>query len=147
MRRVDDVIQRIFRLGKKRNAIMERYELWDAFWSSSRYEVDSCEDFHTDGWKQYDTEQDAHYFGVWVNPTRLMILSYVEGDWYLKILSDAVAYNRAIREMNDFYEEGFEFKTIDSNGITVYRQDRSEFFIMFLPEGRKYGSRSNGGIC
>lgn len=136
MRRVDDIIQCIFRLGTKRSGTLKRCDLWCAFWSSERYEVDFCEDFHTDGWQQYDTEQDAWYFGVWVNPGRLMILSYAEGDWYLKILPDAVAYNQAIREMNDFYEEGFEFKTIDSNGITVYRQDRSQFYIMYLTDGR-----------
>ena len=102
------------------------------FLSSERYVVDFAEDFKSDGWQQYDTEQDAWYFGVWVNPGRRMILSYAEGDWTLLVFEDYLAYNQQIIKMNQFYEEGFEFKTIDSDGITVFRQDRSEFFVKEL---------------
>lgn len=32
------------------------------------------------GWAQFDTDQDAHYFGNWINPTTLELMSYAEGD-------------------------------------------------------------------
>ncbi len=32
------------------------------------------------GWKQYDTSQDAPYFGVWVHPEERKILTFAEGD-------------------------------------------------------------------
>ncbi|KKK75288.1 hypothetical protein LCGC14_2875210, partial [marine sediment metagenome] len=31
-------------------------------------------------WKQYDTNQDAWYFGVWVHPEKRLVLTYAEGD-------------------------------------------------------------------
>ena len=31
-----------------------------------------------------DTAQNASYFGIWANPTRLMIFGYCEGDTTLK---------------------------------------------------------------
>ena len=33
-----------------------------------------------DGWQQYDTDQDAWYFGIWVNLKTLQTLTYAEGD-------------------------------------------------------------------
>jgi hypothetical protein len=110
----------------------KRYQM---FMPSERYIIDFAKDFKSDGWKQYDTEQDAHYFGCWVNPERRMILTYCEGDWILSVFEDYVAYNQELAEMNSFYEEGFEFKTIGSKGITVYRQNRSEFFVKELAAG------------
>ncbi len=32
------------------------------------------------GWAQLDTKQDASYFGTWVNPITLELVSYCEGD-------------------------------------------------------------------
>ena len=32
------------------------------------------------GWAQFDTAQDASYFGNWINPDRRMMFSYAEGD-------------------------------------------------------------------
>ena len=33
-----------------------------------------------DGWEQYDTDQDAHYFGVWVRLSTRETVTYAEGD-------------------------------------------------------------------
>src|SRR4051794_3689335 len=32
------------------------------------------------GWKQYDTKQDAAYFGTWVHIEERKVFSYTEGD-------------------------------------------------------------------
>lgn len=45
---------------------------------TNRYEFD-----HTlipEGFHQLDTEQDAYYYGVWVNPVELKMVEYAEGD-------------------------------------------------------------------
>lgn len=99
------------------------------FYSSERYLIDFADDFKSEGWMQFDTDQDASYFGVWVNPTKLMTLSYAEGDWTLVICPDSDRYNRSVQRMCEFYGEGFEAIAYDSEwNRTIYRQDRSMFF-------------------
>lgn len=96
--------------------------------SMSRYVYDRLH------WEQYDTSQDAWYFGVWANKARLRILTYAEGDVTLVECPDAIAFNLEIESMNRFYGEGFVAKTIDLDGtLTTYRQDRNCFFIPLLP--------------
>ncbi len=35
---------------------------------------------HKNGWIQYDTDQDAWYFGIWVHPEKKLVFTYAEGD-------------------------------------------------------------------
>lgn len=102
-----------------------------SFMPSSRYVVDFAEDFTAEGWLQFDTDQDAHYFGVWVNPTKMLTLSYAEGDWTLVICPSVTAYNAEIEDCCRFYGEGKVATVIDmrERSTTVYRQDRAAFFI------------------
>lgn len=99
------------------------------FWADAeRYLVDFAGDFHEEHWEQYDTDQDAAYFGVWVNKHSLRILTYAEGDWTLVSCLDNDLYNAEIRSMNEFYGEGKIATTIGEDGVTIYRQDREKFF-------------------
>ena len=100
------------------------------FLPDERYCIDFSPSFKLEGWKQYDTDQDAHYFGVWVNPVTLKTLTYAEGDWSLVECADKAAYNTQIDSMSEFYGEGYEFKAIDgeTGSITEYRQDRATMF-------------------
>jgi len=83
-----------------------------------------------EGWKQYDTDQDAHYFGCWVNPDKMMTFCYCEGDVTIIRCKDKEHYNAEIQSMNEFYDAGFVAKTIDMDGnMTVFQQNRSEFSI------------------
>ena len=102
--------------------------------STERYRWDFNEPFRSDGWEQYDTSQDAWYFGVWVNKKRLKILTYAEGDIIMVTCPDAAHFNAEIESMNKFYEEGFIAKAIDpeENKMTIFVQDRNLFFL----EGR-----------
>ena len=51
-----------------------------SFFHADRYHFDFHRCKAADGWKQYDTNQDAWYFGVWVNLKLREILTYAEGD-------------------------------------------------------------------
>lgn len=66
------------------------------------------------GFAQIDTEEDASYYGNWVNPTTLKIVSYVEGDVYIhkaETPEELVAELRKIKASHD--ERGYKFKGID----------------------------------
>jgi len=125
---VRDHVERIKRNGKKLHLVSG--ERWDWHHDAERYLVDFAIDYKMEGWKQFDTSQDAWYFGVWVNPGKLSTLTYAEGDWTLTEYTTKGTYNINIKEMCEFYDDGFIAKAIDRSGeMTVYRQDRQEFFI------------------
>jgi len=99
------------------------------FSPGARYAVDFAEDFVSEGWEQYDTDQDASYFGVWVNRTQYLTLTYAEGDWTLVRCPDAACYNAEIENANRFYGEGFILKAIGGDGSCMTLvQDRARFF-------------------
>lgn len=101
-----------------------------AFGESERYAVDFADNRTKEGWMQFDTEQDAWYYGVWVNPAKLQTLTYAEGDWSLVTCESKEWYNAELEDMCRFHDEGFEAKVIDETGqMTVFRQDRAKFFI------------------
>ena len=98
-----------------------------AWRDSERYEVDFADDYKAEGWQQFDTSQDAHYFGVWINPRLLMILTYCEGDWSLETAPDAQRYRESVQRLIDCYEPGRVCLCIGSEGSVEVRQDRTEF--------------------
>jgi hypothetical protein len=110
--------------------------------SADRYIFDFDTDFRAAGWLQFDTDQDASYYGVWVNPRSFRTLSYCEGDVYLVVCPDAEHYNTEVRALCDCRGEGFEMIACDMDAArslllggepkgqaTVYRQDRNQFFV------------------
>ena len=63
-------------------------------------------DFHhcrADGWEQYDTDQDASYFGVWVNEAKRETFTYCEGDTSLVVCSSLDGYRAELLHMAGFY--------------------------------------------
>ena len=98
--------------------------------NGERYRWDFDEKFRAAGWEQYDTDQDAWYFGVWINKKLLQTLTYAEGDLTLVKCPDIDHFNAEIEDANKFYGQGFIAKTIDNDGkMTTYVQDREVFFI------------------
>jgi hypothetical protein len=109
---------------------------------AERYLFDFDDDFRAADWLSFDTDQDAWYFGVWVNPTQFKTLSYAEGDVTLVLCTDVAHYNAEIEEACRFYGEGFECIATNLEGFqqlllggqvagaagTIYRQDRQKFF-------------------
>ena len=83
------------------------------------------------GWMQYDTDQDAWYFGVWVNKGKREILTYAEGDLSLVTCPSVESFNAEIAHMNAFYGEGRECAVVDveAKTFTECHQDRDRFVI------------------
>jgi hypothetical protein len=62
------------------------------------------------GFAQIDTSQDAHYFGTWASPDRLLIVCYCEGDINIKTADNKeefIAELRALKAWNE--ENGYSF--------------------------------------
>jgi len=104
-------------------------EQW--FWPSGqggeRYYFDFLEGFFDGGWAQYDTDQDAWYFGVWVNIGRREILTYAEGDITLRACASVESLKEQLESMGKFYgDPPPAFTSIDTSTgqVTHYIDER-----------------------
>ncbi len=70
---------------------------------SDRYVFDFGHCGGNSDWYQYDTKEDASYFGNWVNPVTLETVSYAEGDVCLTRCASPEDYAREIGEMDNFF--------------------------------------------
>lgn len=121
-------IERFKKLATKRQNDNERGNaVYDRFFPSERYSVDFADNFCSEGWLQFDTDQDAHYFGVWLNPRLRVSLSYAEGDWTLVECPTRDSYLAEVQHMIEFYGEGQVATVIGAEGVVTVSQDRSEF--------------------
>lgn len=80
-------------------------------------------------WEQFDTENDASYFGVWLNRTKLRTLEYAEGDLIFTQAADAAGYDAEVAGLCAFHGAGPAFVVIDDKAVTKYYQDRSALYI------------------
>lgn len=71
------------------------------------------------GWKQYDTTQDAWYFGIWYNPQTLQTLSYAEGDIVLTTCPNWPSFVAEMRSMDSFYGEEIPITAVAGDGIGI----------------------------
>ena len=81
------------------------------------------------GWMQYDTDQDAWYFGVWVCKSLRVVWTYAEGDISVEQFKTDEDFNKNIDHMNEFYEAGYIAKVYGEEGCTKFVQDRETFKI------------------
>ncbi len=65
------------------------------------YDFEACA--ASKGWTQYDTSQDAWYFGVWVHPVDLLVLTFAEGDETLTTCATPESFKAELASMADFY--------------------------------------------
>lgn len=95
--------------------------LYSGFLDASRYLFDAgiC---RAEGWKQYDTTQDAWYFGIWVHVGEMVVVSYVEGDVIVKVADSREAFKAELEEMAEFYGEAPPsiYAVSGSGTITAY---------------------------
>ena len=99
----------------------------DLWRHTERYEFDFERCTPKKGWKQYDTSQDAWYFGVWVHKERRLILTYAEGDISIVKCPSEESYHAELKSMADFYgPPPPAFTTIDYPGgqMTKYYDTR-----------------------
>lgn len=92
-----------------------------------RYDFELCRG--CDGWKQYDTDQDAWYFGVWVHLGRKMVVTYAEGDEYVTSYPTAEALREELVRMAKFYGDpppAFTVIDMDAKTITNVYDTRPE---------------------
>jgi hypothetical protein len=75
----------------------------DFYGLRERYHYDFRRCIGADGWNQYDTTQDAPYFGIWVNLKARQIMTFVEGDEYLCVCPSAESFKAELRDMAQFY--------------------------------------------
>ena len=96
---------------------------------SCRYTVESSLSLSFKGWQQWDTDQDAWYYGVWVNFARRMIVSYAEGDLYIQISLDDGSYRAELASLREFHGEApVTAWAIDEDGAkTEYRAQWPDF--------------------
>jgi hypothetical protein len=78
-----------------------------------RYKYDFRACHFKDGWAQLDTKQDASYFGNWINPLTLKLMSYCEGDTTLTECEDEADFIATVRECVEWHRERGYFIGID----------------------------------
>lgn len=69
------------------------------------------------GWRQFDTSQDASYFGVWVHVRRRKIVTFCEGDLSRVTCPTPESFRAELRSMCEFYgEQPPAWVAIDADG-------------------------------
>ncbi len=91
-----------------------------------KYDLGNCSAER--GWVQYDTKEDAWYFGVWVHPKKRHIFTYAEGDLGLTICPTTESYKAELASMAEFYgDPPPAFTAISLTGqVTKYYDARPE---------------------
>lgn len=82
--------------------------LWDcSACGGDRYAFDFAHCGLKSDWYQYDTAQDANYYGIWVNPVKRQIVSYTEGDIRFIQADDADGYRAELASMDE-WQRGYD---------------------------------------
>ena len=55
------------------------------------------------GWKQYDTSQDAWYFGVWVHVEKRLTVTFAEGDLTVVECPTLETFRAELEDAEKFY--------------------------------------------
>jgi len=103
--------------------------------NADRYEYDFDKCSSEKGWVQYDTEQDASYFGVWVHPEKRLMFTYVEGDTVLVTCVSEESYYTELVSMAEFYgSPPWAFKMYCKNGtmIKVYDERPGDDILVMI---------------
>jgi hypothetical protein len=109
-----------------RGNIIER-----SFKHTERYEFDE----KLTGWTQYDTDQDAHYFGVWVNKAKRKIFTYCEGDITVVTCPTDENFQAELEDLNRFYgPPPPAWRVIDGNGNITHVFDKKSIMGRTLPQ-------------
>jgi hypothetical protein len=77
--------------------------IYDNFCHADRYKYDFHLCKRSDGWIQYDTTQDAWYFGVWVNEKKRLVVTYAEGDVSICYCLTTQSFKEELKAMAEFY--------------------------------------------
>lgn len=88
------------RLSKQGNWVIDDHKMMsDRYYFDRKLLID-------EDWYTVSLDQDADYFGVWVNDKKRQILTYCEGDVTLVESLNEFQHIREWREMMRFYATG-----------------------------------------
>lgn len=95
------------------------------FLNRDRYHYDFRECIPALGWEQWDTDQDAWYFGIWVNIDQNKILCWAEGDEMVYECGTRERFMLEIADLEAFHGSAPPFaRGINDEGITEYYRPR-----------------------
>jgi hypothetical protein len=112
--------------AKRVKRVEEGRIVYGCGYGGSRYLFDF--ELNLKEWLQFDTTEDAHYFGIWVNPRTLEILTFAEGDVSLVVYADAETYNAGIDRLRELHTHAPAFIAIDLDGITEFYDNSDAFY-------------------
>ena len=96
------MLQQIDNLGEPENHV-DGVRIWRAFFMfRNRYVYDLAYCTKAEGWKQYDTEQDAPYFGMWYHEKKRILVTYAEGDETIQIADDVESWKKLMKETGEW---------------------------------------------
>lgn len=99
------------------------------FEDGNRYNYDFCLCTKQLGWQQYDTDQDAWYFGVWIHQAKRQILTYAEGDETLVTCPTEEIFQAEIASLNEFHgKPPPAFISYDMSGNRIEHYDSKALF-------------------
>lgn len=79
-----------------------------------------------EGWQPWFTKSDAWYFGIWVNPVKLQVIEYCEGDITIVKCDTAKEFEAELAAKAEFHgEPPASFTIFDSNGVTKIVEPRT----------------------
>jgi len=79
------------------------------------------------GFEQFDTDQDAHYFGVWVNAEERVTVTYAEGDLTLVACASLEGFKAEIADAEECYGSAPPMAIgidVDTGTVTKFYDDR-----------------------
>jgi hypothetical protein len=73
------------------------------------------------GWQQYDTEEDAWYFGIWIHTEKLETFTYAEGDTCHVIAPNVEAFRSELARLYQYHQQAPAFISIDPDvGVVTH---------------------------
>lgn len=71
------------------------------------------------GWQQYDSEEDAWYFGIWINLEKMETFTYAEGDTSHVMAPNIKAFRAELTRLYTFHPQAPAFISIDPEAGVV----------------------------
>ena len=96
--------------------------------SCDRYVFDTQLCTKEAGFEQFDTDQDAHYFGVWVSRDNRATVTYAEGDLTLVACASEEGFKAEIADAEKFYGKAppaFIGIDVGSGEVTEFYSERA----------------------
>ncbi|MDR7021033.1 hypothetical protein [Aeromonas salmonicida] len=78
------------------------------------------------GWQQYDTDQDAWYFGIWIHTEKLETFTYAEGDTSHVIAPNLEIFRAELMRLYQYHPQAPAFISIDPEAGVMTRHFKTK---------------------